>query len=136
MARGIRRRGAHETLHNGVGAFDSAFPTSSSAISQGASARADRAEAQLKCIANTRGHVSFEAHIVDISAGGVGFIVHSPAIPLETGTLLLAAGSRRPTAPWWRRPRGALTKPVDAAPGSGGALRLPPGSIRRRRPWR
>jgi len=35
-------------------------------------------------------------NIVDISAGGIGFIVHTPAIPLETGTLLLGCRIEAP----------------------------------------
>jgi len=110
--------GAHETLHNGVGAFEFGFPDVIVCHQPRAHPRVPiEPEAQLKCIAHPR-HVSFEAHIVDISAGGVGFIVHSrhPARDGHAAARLPDPGARR------RRGGGRLevryTKPVDAAPGS------------------
>ena len=111
--------GARETLHDGVAAFEFGFPDLIVWHQPRAHPRVPiEPEAQLKCIANTRGHLSFEANIVDISAGGIGFIVYSPAISLETGTLLLGCRIQAPD--------GAVvevdlevryTKPMDSAPG-------------------
>lgn len=111
--------GARETLHNGVGAFEFGFPDIIVCHQPRAHPRVPiEPEAQLKCTANTRGHAAFEARIVDISAGGIGFIVYSPATLLETGTMLLGCRIEAPD--------GAVvevdlevryTKPVDAAPG-------------------
>jgi len=111
--------GARETLHNGVGAFEFGFPDIIVCHQPRAHPRVPiEPEAQLKCVANTRGHAAFEASIVDISAGGVGFIVYSPTILLETGTVLLGCRIQAPD--------GAVvevdlevryTKPMDSADG-------------------
>ena len=111
--------GARETLHNGVAAFEFGFPDVIVCHQPRTHPRVPiEPEARLKCIANTRGHISFEANIVDISAGGIGFIVYSPGVPLETGTMLLGCEIQAPD--------GAVvevdlevryTKPVDSAEG-------------------
>jgi flagellar brake protein len=111
--------GARETLHDGVAAFEFGFPDVIVCHQPRAHPRVPvQPEARLKCIANTRGHLSFEANIVDISTGGIGFIVYSPATALETGTLLLGCQIQAPD--------GAVvevdlevryTKPVDSVPG-------------------
>lgn len=46
------------------------------------------ANAPLRCVADVAGITSFDATVVDISAGGIGFIVYPSAISLEPGTLL------------------------------------------------
>ena len=109
--------GARETLHDGVAAFEFGFPDVIVCHQPRAHPRVPiEPEAQLKCIANTRGHIAFEASIVDISAGGLGFIVYAPSTPLETGTMLLGCRIQAPD--------GAVvevdlevryTKPVDSA---------------------
>jgi c-di-GMP-binding flagellar brake protein YcgR len=111
--------GARETLHNGVAAFEFGFPDLIVCHQPRAHPRVPvEPEAQLKCIANTRGHAAFEAHIVDISAGGVGFIVYSPAIPLETGTMLLGCRIQAPDGAEVEVDLEVrYTKPVDSVPG-------------------
>lgn len=42
----------------------------------------------LRCIADTRGAISFEAEIVDISVGGFGAIIYDEHICLDPGTVL------------------------------------------------
>jgi len=42
----------------------------------------------LRCIADAGGFAAFEAHIVDIAQGGIGFLLYSSDITLEPGTVL------------------------------------------------
>ena len=42
----------------------------------------------LECLADAGGVLSFKGGLVDISAGGVGFLVYDPSITLEPGTVL------------------------------------------------
>lgn len=42
----------------------------------------------LHCVADAGGFMPFDASMVDISHGGVGFLVYSPDISLEPGTVL------------------------------------------------
>jgi len=45
-------------------------------------------DASLRCIADSAGVASFEARIVDVSRGGLGDMIHDPAIALAAGTVL------------------------------------------------
>jgi len=42
----------------------------------------------LKCVADAGGVMSFDAHVVDISSGGVAVLLYHPGITLEPGTVL------------------------------------------------
>ena len=42
----------------------------------------------LRCVADTQGFAPFDAHIVDISRAGIGFLLYSSDITLEPGTVL------------------------------------------------
>jgi flagellar brake protein len=42
----------------------------------------------LRCLADAGGVVSFSAHVIDISAAGVGILLYSSGITLEPGTVL------------------------------------------------
>lgn len=44
--------------------------------------------AHLRCVADSGGVTPFEAHITDISAAGIGAMIHDIAINLATGTVL------------------------------------------------
>jgi len=42
----------------------------------------------LQCLAEAGGVLSFKGALVDISVGGIGFLVYDPSITLEPGTVL------------------------------------------------
>jgi flagellar brake protein len=89
--------GGRDTLHDGVAAFEFGFPELVVCHQPRAHPRVPiEADAQLRFTANTRGHAQFEATIVDLSAGGIGLIAHSPAASLEAGTLLLGCRIQAP----------------------------------------
>ena len=50
----------------------------------------------LHCTADEQGPASFDGRIVDVGAGGIGFLVYSPDITLEPGTLLRGCRIERP----------------------------------------
>ena len=45
-------------------------------------------EIPLECLADAGGVLSFKAGLVDISVGGLGFLIYDPGITLEPGTVL------------------------------------------------
>jgi c-di-GMP-binding flagellar brake protein YcgR len=45
-------------------------------------------EIPLECLADAGGVLSFKGGLVDISTGGVGFLIYDPSITLEPGTVL------------------------------------------------
>src|SRR6185369_10845808 len=45
-------------------------------------------EIPLECLADAGGVLSFKAGLVDISVGGLGFLIYDPGITLEPGTML------------------------------------------------
>jgi c-di-GMP-binding flagellar brake protein YcgR len=46
------------------------------------------AQIAFNCIADAGGIISFKASLVNVSAGGTGFLIYDPVISLEPGTLL------------------------------------------------
>jgi c-di-GMP-binding flagellar brake protein YcgR len=45
-------------------------------------------ELPLRCLADAGGVMSFDAHVIDISSGGVAVLLYHPGITLEPGTVL------------------------------------------------
>lgn len=49
---------------------------------------APRRELPLRCLADAGGVMSFDAHVIDISSGGIAVLLYAPGITLEPGTVL------------------------------------------------
>jgi c-di-GMP-binding flagellar brake protein YcgR len=53
----------------------------------------------LQCVADSEGIMPFEGLVVDIGAGGLGFLIHSDGITLEPGTILKSCLIEMPGRP-------------------------------------
>jgi c-di-GMP-binding flagellar brake protein YcgR len=81
------------TLHDGAQAIECRFPELLSSYQRREHDRiAIRPPLPLRVLADAAGFTPFGASVVDVAAGGVGFIVYSQTINLEPGTVL--RGSR------------------------------------------
>jgi c-di-GMP-binding flagellar brake protein YcgR len=81
------------TLHDGIQAIECRFPEVLSSYQRREHDRvAIRPPLPLRVLADAEGFTPFGASIVDVAAGGIGFVVYSQTITLEPGTIL--RGSR------------------------------------------
>lgn len=79
----------HVGLHGGARVIEMAFPQVLSTYQRRAQPRTEvRPSLVVRCLADAGGITPFEAAIVDISQGGVGFLAYPDDIVLEPGTLL------------------------------------------------
>lgn len=78
-----------EAVRDGVPVIELDYPELLVSVQRRGQPRAPSpAKLPLKCLADAKGVMPFEADIVDVGPGGVGFIVYGPEITLEPGTLL------------------------------------------------
>ena len=79
----------HKIQHDGTPAIRLKFPD---VFSYRQRREQDRSpvspQVPLECLADAGGVLSFKGGLVDISSGGVGFLVYDPSITLEPGTVL------------------------------------------------
>jgi c-di-GMP-binding flagellar brake protein YcgR len=54
----------------------------------------------LRCVADESGVMPFDATMVNVSKGGIGFLQYDPAISLEPGTVLKGCRIEAPTGDW------------------------------------
>lgn len=79
----------HVAVHAGAKVIELEFPQVLSTHQRRAQPRADvRPRLVVRCLADAGGITPFEAAIVDISEGGIGFLAYPPDIVLEPGTIL------------------------------------------------
>ena len=78
-----------KVVHEGTPAIRLHFPDVFSYRQRRAEDRAAVSpQIPLECLADAGGVLSFKGGLVDISAGGVGFLIYDPSITLEPGTVL------------------------------------------------
>jgi c-di-GMP-binding flagellar brake protein YcgR len=78
-----------QIVHEGMPAIQLKFPHVISLRQRRGDNRAEvSTEVPLECIADAGGVLSFKGGLVDISIGGLGFLVYDPGITLEPGTIL------------------------------------------------
>ncbi len=78
-----------ETVHAGASAIRLRFPHVVVLQHRAAQVRSPvKPHIPLRCLADAGGVASFDAYVTDLGAGGVGFLVYSPDITLEPGTVL------------------------------------------------
>lgn len=78
-----------EAVLDGVAVIELDYPELLASVQRRAQPRIPGpTQPALKCLADAGGIMAFEADIVDLAAGGIGFMVYSPVITLEPGTLL------------------------------------------------
>jgi len=81
------------TLHDGTQAIECRFPELLSSYQRRGEERiAIKPPLPLRVLADAEGFTPFGASVVDVAAGGIGFLVYSQTINLEPGTVL--RGSR------------------------------------------
>ena len=79
----------HVGLHAGTKVIEFEFPQVLSTHQRRAQPRLDvRPRLVIRCLADAGGITPFEAAIVDISEGGIGFLAYPQDIVLEPGTML------------------------------------------------
>lgn len=79
----------HVGMHAGAKVIELEFPQVLSTHQRRAQPRADvRPHLVVRCLADAGGITPFEAAIVDISEGGIGFLAYPEDIVLEPGTVL------------------------------------------------
>jgi hypothetical protein len=79
----------HVGVHAGAKVIELEFPQVLSTHQRRAQPRADvRPRLVIRCLADAEGITPFDAAIVDISEGGIGFLAYPPDIVLEPGTVL------------------------------------------------
>ncbi len=78
-----------ETIHEGTAAIALGFPEVLARHSDRAHPRAAFVpQTPLSCLADANGIMPFDARMINISRGGLGFLVHSADVHLEPGTVL------------------------------------------------
>lgn len=81
-----------EVMHDGTPAIRLGYPDILSAHQRRQHVRHDvPTKVPLRCVADASGLTPFDAHITDISRGGIGVLHYSPDITLEPGTVLLGS---------------------------------------------
>lgn len=79
----------HKIVHEGKPAIQLKFPhVIALRQRRGDNRAAISSDVPLECIADAGGVLSFQGGLVDISIGGLGFLVYDPGITLEPGTVL------------------------------------------------
>ena len=76
-------------MHDGAPAIRLEFPDVVSSHQRREGERSDLSQqVPLECVADEGGVLSFKGGLVDISVGGLGFLIYDPSITLEPGTVL------------------------------------------------
>lgn len=89
-----------EAVHGGAAVIELRYPELLIRVQRRAQPRVPvPPQPPLNCLADAGGIMPFEANIVDIGPGGIGFMVYGPEITLEPGTLLKGCRIATPGGP-------------------------------------